>query len=510
MAAKLEIEVKYQVPADFVLPELAGLPGVARLGTVVEHRLDATYFDTERLRLARHRITLRRRAGGADAGWHLKRPSGADRTEAQAPLTASRQRPPTTIINEVRALIRAEPLRPVARIRTRRRERPLHDAGGAILALLADDDVDSESMIGRRVRRHWRELELELVDGDRALLATVDEALREAGARPADAGSKLAQALADDHLPTDEGGADQDGADRGGAARGGAARGGAAARALGGYLAAQRDAIIEHDPGARAGQARAVHRMRVATRRLRATLRTFGPLLAGDVDRLHDEVAWLTRALGAVRDCDVLSDRLHAAIEAEPAELIIGPVAVRIGVELGRQAATARAGLLAALDSDRYFALLDDLDALVAAEAPRVTRRRLRRLARKALRRADRKFAAATRTGVDEQLHDSRKAYKRARYAVELLRPVAGKRAKRLADAITDLQDTLGGHQDAVVAQRLLRDYAAAAHAAGENTFSYGLLHAREHQSGQDSLHEASGLRRRIGRRRSRGWLDRS
>jgi CHAD domain-containing protein len=505
MVGKLEIEIKYEVPADFSLPELTRLRGVAQVGAVRKHRLDATYFDTERLRLTGNGLTLRRRTGGGDAGWHLKRPSGADRTETQAPLTGARQGPPKSITDEVRALIRAEPLRPIAHIRTRRVELPLCGADGSVLALLADDQVDSEALIGQRARQQWRELEIELVDGDRALLKAVDEALRAAGARPASSSSKLAQSLATDYP------------DAGVTVPGR----GAAGRALGSYLAAQRDAIIEHDPGVRAGEPRAVHQMRVATRRLRATLRSYAPLLAGDGDRLHDELAWLTRALGAVRDCDVLQARLRDAIQAEPAQLLMGPVAARITDEFAAQAAEGRQQLIAVLDSDRYLALLDAVDAFIGAQAEQpVTRRRLRRRARKALRRADSRFELAERAGSnpagqldgapgkDELLHESRKAYKRARYAVELLRPLDGKRANRLADQVSELQDALGEHQDAVVAQQLLHDYGVRAQLAGESAFSYGLLHARQHQVGQEGLRPVPGLRRRIGRRKARGWLD--
>ncbi|MEO9197762.1 MAG: CYTH domain-containing protein, partial [Antricoccus sp.] len=66
-----EIERKYDVPAGTPLPDLADIEGV-QVGSPVEHLLEATYFDTVDLALARARITLRRRTGGDDAGWHLK------------------------------------------------------------------------------------------------------------------------------------------------------------------------------------------------------------------------------------------------------------------------------------------------------------------------------------------------------------------------------------------------------------------------------------------------------
>jgi CHAD domain-containing protein len=551
MAGKLEVERKYELPDDFTFPDLTGIGGVASVGEADDQQLDAVYYDTPRLHLARSRITLRRRTGGNDAGWHLKRPSGGERSELQLPApsnTAKRGAPPAEVTDQVRALTRGETLQPVARIRTHRVERPLRAADGSTVALVADDDVRTESLHGGRAAKHWRELEVELVDGSRDALDRLDAALRAAGARPAKSPSKLAQALGDDY-PTD------DDPPRGSDSSGGSA----GRRALAGYLRAQRDAIVEQDPQVRDGDAEAVHKMRVATRRLRSTLRSFAPLLPGDpegrLDRLHDEIKWLTGILGEVRDGDVMADRLARLVGAEPPELIIGPVAKRITQQLAARTAAARKALVSGLNSKRYTSLLTDLDRLVAeasgadGKADRTTdgkadpkaggkadptaggkadptaggkigKGRLLRRARKALSRADDRLAAATRTpeaphdGVpalpgqpsrDERLHEARKAYKRARYAVELVGPVAGKRADKLADKLTDLQDVLGAHQDAIVTGDLLREYGLAAHAAGENAFSYGLLHARQHEHGLNALRRLPKVRRKA--RRAAAWL---
>ncbi|GAA0726341.1 CYTH and CHAD domain-containing protein [Dactylosporangium roseum] len=529
MAGKLEVERKYELPADFALPALTGVGGVESVGEAEELRLDAVYYDTPGLRLARGRATLRRRSGGHDAGWHLKRPSGGERSELQVPGSEDRTEPPGEITGQVRALTRGEDLRPVARIRTHRVERPLRDAAGSTVALVADDTVTTESLFGSRPVRRWRELEVELVDGAREALDELDAALRAAGARPSASPSKLAQALGDDYpaAPAD--------------APAGAGDGGSAGRrALTDYLRAQRDAIVEHDPAVRDGDVEAVHKMRVGTRRLRSTLRSFASVLPADadLDRLHDEVKWLTGLLGAVRDRDVIGDHLAALVAAEPPELVLGPVADRIRERLAERRATAREELVAGLDSDRYTRLLTDIDALVdgatgggagaggritggagaggritggAGAGGRIGRSRLRRLARKALRRADRRLAAALRTPEppregappragqptrDERLHEARKAYKRARYAAELIEPFAGKPAGRLADRLTDLQDVLGAHQDSLVTGALLRDYAVRAHADGDNAFTYGLLHARQDEHGRQALSRLGKARR--------------
>src|SRR6266545_895721 len=265
MATTTEVERKYDVPADFTLPDLSRLPAVATVDPPAELKLDATYYDTPGLRLAAAHVTLRRRGGGHDAGWHLKRPADAgSRIETHAPLTAPGAGVPAELSEQIHELTGEEPLGPVAHVRTRRLERPLRAGDGTILAL---------------------------VDGGRELLDEVDAALREAGARPAAAASKLARALGE-RMP-------------------GAAPSDGDADVLAEYLGAQRDALRENEAGVRAGDAEAVHDMRVATRRLRSTLRTFRPLLPAErTEPLRGELRWLGERLGAVRDGDVMAARL--------------------------------------------------------------------------------------------------------------------------------------------------------------------------------------------------------
>ncbi len=495
--AKTEIEHKYDVPTDFALPDLTGVAGVATVGEPAEFQLDATYYDTKELGLARHQITLRRRSGGHDAGWHLKRKaenqqvSGA-RTEAQAPLT---REVPEEFAAQLRTVSRGAPLEAVARIRTRRLERPLRDPDGAVLALLADDVVASESPGEPAIVQNWRELEVELVDGTPAVLDRVDEALRAAGARPAGSPSKLARALAYRLAALQPSKTKE--------------------QTLIRYARQQRDAIVDNEAGVRVGDADAVHDMRVATRRLRSHLRTFRKLFdRSRTEPLRDELQWLGGVLGAVRDGDVMSERLGEAVAAEPAELVVGPVAEQIRHRLSVRTSEARKELIAALDSPRYTMLLDALDRLTAAAPPKPPKAgRLRRLARRAVRRADRRLDAAMDTAVETEgdernvrLHDARKAYKRARYAVEA---VGGKPGRRLAKRFSVLQDVLGAHQDAIVTGELLRDYGMRAHADGENAFTFGLLHGRQHEAGENALRGLAKARQQAGKRKVRRWLRR-
>src|SRR4051794_21217840 len=150
METATETERKYDVPAGFELPSLVG---AAEPET---HELDATYYDTPDLRLARNRRTLRRRTGGTDAGWHLKTPGdGASRTEHRLPLDGDGV--PDALQAEVRAIIGRSPLHRVAGLRPRRIETPLRDQDGRILALIAQDQVTAET---DGAEQRWQEVEV--------------------------------------------------------------------------------------------------------------------------------------------------------------------------------------------------------------------------------------------------------------------------------------------------------------------------------------------------------------
>jgi inorganic triphosphatase YgiF len=191
----LETERKYDADLDFVLPDLGSVPGVASVTGPEVYQLSATYFDTDDLRLAGHRVTLRRRTGGTDEGWHLKLPlRPGTRRELQVPLSEGTGTVPPRLEAMVAGSTGGEPLRPVAVLDTRRTVRRLTGPGGEVLAEVADDEVT-----GRRVDRddalRWREIEVELVSGQPALLDATDKLLRGAGARPSASSSKLGRVL---------------------------------------------------------------------------------------------------------------------------------------------------------------------------------------------------------------------------------------------------------------------------------------------------------------------------
>ncbi|TYP86498.1 CYTH domain-containing protein [Blastococcus xanthinilyticus] len=196
---QLEIERKFDVDPGFVPPALGGVPGVAAAGPPRVHDLEAVYHDTADLRLARGRVTLRRRTGGPDAGWHLKLPAGAARREVHLPLDRGTDVAPAELLELAAGLLEGAPTGPVVTLRTRRVVVELRDGAGRVLAEVADDTVTATlpptaSGVAPEVRS-WRELEVELVDGEEPLLAAVGEVLVAAGARPSPRASKLAFAL---------------------------------------------------------------------------------------------------------------------------------------------------------------------------------------------------------------------------------------------------------------------------------------------------------------------------
>lgn len=191
MSGHLEIERTYEVDDAFELPALTA---VGRVDGPEERLLDATYYDTPDLRLLAVKITFRRRTGGPDAGWHLKLPAGVDaRRELHAPLGDDI---PAELADVVRAQVGDVSLAPAARIATRRSVSTLMDAGGVASAELCDDRVTADVLLsGHESTQGWRELEVELLNGDRTVFDAVEAALFAAGARPAKVGSKLGHLL---------------------------------------------------------------------------------------------------------------------------------------------------------------------------------------------------------------------------------------------------------------------------------------------------------------------------
>lgn len=478
---KREIERKYEGPPagdDADLPDLTDVSGVSGVIDKGVAELDATYYDTPDQRLAAASITLRHRTGGSDAGWHLKLPvSEGVRDEVHAPLSDDL---PQSLKGLVRSRVRDAELVPLVRLRSTRDIRHLVDADGALLAEASLDRVRAERLSGGEGTAEWTEMEVELADdGDPAFLDKVEKKLRAAGLRRSTSPSKLARAVEEtggqkqhetivEQPPTTAG------------------------DHVLGYVRAQRDAIVELDPAVRLEVEDSVHQMRVATRRMRGTFRSYGSVLdRGVTDPIADELKWLAGELGVDRDQEVLTERLTAALDELPGALAVGPVRSRVETWSRDRRSGSRDRLMAVLDGKRYLDLLSGLDTFLA-EPP------LRKAAAhdpgKTLAKAVRKDLAKVSalveqaldlppgTDRDHAMHEARKKAKRTRYAAETAAPALGKPAESLVKSMKSLQNLLGEHQDSVMARDSLRELANQAYAAGESSFTYGVLYGREEQ----------------------------
>ncbi|WP_232248528.1 CYTH and CHAD domain-containing protein [Streptacidiphilus rugosus] len=480
--AHLERERKYEsdAPGTPHVPVGADqLPGVARAVAAPAERLDAVYHDTPDRRLLARRITLRRRTGGHDAGWHLKLPT-ADGARLELRLPLGDEGPgssatqncavPEELVTRVRAYVRDAPLAPVARLRTERRRTLLEDEGGRTLAELADDTVTAETLdpSGAVLTSvSWNEVEAELVEGDTDLLDALERQLLAAGLRRSGSGSKLARALGEP--PRQERST---------------LTPGSIGALLGALLRQQVDQLLALDAEVRGNAPDSVHQMRITARRLRSTLRVHERLLRlPAVAGLEEELRWLGHTLGAARDREVLGERLLAELAELPAEERPGPMRRRLGAWSRRGYAAAWRRAAKELDGPRYFALLDALDAVAdrpplrkRASRPATTEvpRLLTREQRRACGRVAHALALPPGHERDEAMHAARRASKRARYAGE------GAAQPRFAGAMKAVQALLGERQDALLAAEALPAIAAAATAAGESSFGYGVLYAHE------------------------------
>ncbi len=518
-----ETEIKYEAPPGSTVPRLGKLPSVAGAAGPEEQLLEAEYYDTSDMRLIRNGVTLRRRRGGSDPGWHLKLPAGGKtRREIRVPLGRGRQ-VPARLAGLVRGYTRGEALRPVARISTRRHILTLVDGTGTSLAEVAADDVSAQTLGEETVISRWAEVEVELTGGGPRLLRAADAQLRRDGLQPSARTAKLERAL---------GWTVQDGQADGGPARGRTGPNGQrpAANAQAGRRQAPASAgdvvlayLEEHaarlgslDPLVRADEPDSVHQMRVTTRRLRSTLQTFGEIIPrSGTEGILAELKWLGEVLGEARDAEVLAGRLTQNLRTIPPELVLGPAQARVQGHYAPIQAAARRNVLAALDSARYFALRDALDGLLgdpplSAEAARPARRVLPAAARRAYRRTGRRIRRAGHTppGRPRELafHEARKAAKRARYAGEAVSSAIGKDARRFTKQMKKIQSVLGDHQDAVVARDVDRDLGISAHLAGENAFTFGLLYEREDQRAARLRAKGQRTWKRIPRPRFSHW----
>lgn len=534
----IEVEAKFAVDDTIAVPDLTALTAVETAGETVHHSLSAIYYDTADLRLTRAKITLRRRTGGKDDGWHIKLPGASGRTELHAELTDP-STPPAELLDTVRAIIRREPLSPIAQVDNNRAETPLFDADGDQVAEFCDDHVTAWSLLPGGQQTSWREWEVELagelsetVEGA-ALLHEATSLLINRGARKSASSSKLATALGDSaaaapvppYMNTD--GLEED----------------SPAKAVVDSLRVQRDRLVEWDPKVRNDEWDSVHQMRVATRELRSLLETFEGILIGDqLTHIENELKELAALLGTARDAEVVEARFAGLLDSDTTGMIDDSATEHIRGDMRREYERAHRRILRTLDSERYLTLLDDIDALLAnpplasdspagetgssedaaaaegasasadaiadssennspgtdtdesRSAEEILYEHLERGYKKLVKRNKlaEKYYPDTSLPLhqrEEYVHDVRKAAKKLRYSANAAKD-SGLKAGKLSKACKELQEILGDYQDAVTSRDRIENLAEGARRRGEDTFAYGMLYQREMTRGDKALED--------------------
>jgi inorganic triphosphatase YgiF len=495
-----EFELKFSAPADFAAGALALQAGIQHVELPAQN-LVAVYYDTDDLRLARAGVTLRYRTGdGDDAGWTLKLPAQdkpALRDEVR--IENGKSGVPDEARRLVTAFARGSELLRVVKLRTRRRRWSLRETDGREVAELVDDRVSV--LDGRRVTQRFRELELEARAGDRAGLKPIEAALGEMGFAQSSQMPKAVRALGPKAAePSDipEGTS--------------VSPRSPVAEAVAAAIASAVHRLMVHDPYARLHDAEGIHQMRVSARRLRGHLRTFASVVEPTwADGLTSELRWLARALGVVRDLDVLLEKLR-----DEADVGAG-IAPMLHVLEERQT-SARRSLDKALGSDRYIALLERL--IQAAGAPSLTdaalepcRSALPRLVGDTWSLLVIAVIDLEEGATDDKYHQVRIQAKRARYAAEAAASCLGRRAgpdaQRFAQHVEEVQNVLGSRQDSVVFRQALLEEAARRAGDGQFNLAAGRLIGRQDQLIMECDARFREVWRAMNRKKNREWLNR-
>jgi CHAD domain-containing protein len=471
-----EVERKVRVDDAFDISPVLDQLGDYRARRGPTFSMLADYYDTDELTLFRWRMTLRRREGGLDQGWHLKIPvaggTAGDRDEVRLELS---DHVPARLGDIVSPLIGEKPLKAQVIVETLRTPASIVDSTGHMLAEVVDDRVTVR--LPGEPDSHFREIEVEATDADDpASLAcmhyVVDQFLAAGGALGTS--SKAASALGsrasgecdvpEPKLPSSHV---------------------MAVDVIRYAIGHGVRALMLADVDVRRDAPDAAHQMRVAARRLRSFLHTYSDFFDPQwCARISDELAWVASELGAIRDTEVLLERLldHAGSldEADAAR-----VSEFLTALVGQRLQSARSSALAALRSDRHQYLIEDL--IDAARNPSALplayadySESMQRLAASAwdhFRHAIRDLEIDSPAA---EWHHARILAKRARYAMDALAPLEGKSVKRLAHALAIATGLLGILHDAFVAQEALRSLASAPNTPGSVGLLLGRLFAYE------------------------------
>jgi CHAD domain-containing protein len=477
ISAHAEREIKLAVEPDFRLPQLPGTPLPRRL-------LTSTYYDTAAYDLAHARITLRHRIERGKRSWQLKIPLGDDRQEVE--VIGDQPEPPASLCRLLALHLGHQKLIPAVTLRVwrtgflvRHGRVPVAEVALDAVSVVKDD---------RSILR-FRELEIELRRGDEATLRTLERQIREAGAADHDGRPKFFRALS---LETPTPAPQPD-------------RKAPAVEHVKWALAQHVRWLLTHDPGTRLGtQIESLHQMRVATRRLRAVLRAARPILLTEwVTSLDQELDWLSERLGPARDLDVQIAYFveeSAGFDARDRALLEQLIS-----HLHSQRDAAQRLILSELTNARYLELIRRLQQ--AAQEPSVIESSLtvEQLAAQAFKKLRKAIRGLKISPSESALHTIRIKTKRARYAAELAQGSVGKPAVRFVKAARAVQGLLGIHQDAIQAERHVRQFLK--HSPGTHVgFLAGRMVERQHQRRRNVRRDMNRLFNTLLKRGKKAW----
>ena len=473
----VEHEIKLAVDDHFRLPELPGTPIPRRL-------LTSTYYDTSQYDLAHAGITLRHRVERGKQAWQLKLPLMKDRQEIE--MVDRRSIPPTTFRDLLFLHLGERQFMPVATLRVWRTGVRVRMDNASV----ADVALDHVSVVkDGTVLQRFRELEIEQVNGKDSTLPDLERQLRRAGAEDHDGRPKLFRALFLP-APTPEAPPPQDAA---------------VVDHVKWALARHVRWLLAHDPGVRLGrEPESLHQMRVATRQLRAVLRTARPLLVPEwADSLRDELRWLGQLLGPARDLDVQLAYFReesAALDARDRRPL-----TQFIVHLEAQRNNVQELLLNELKSERYLDLVRRLQQ--AAHDPTVAESTvtLPDLAKQEFTKLRNAIRQAGHAPNNVKIHETRIKTKRARYAAELAEPTVGKTATRFINKARVVQDVLGMHQDSIQAEAHIRAFLKQSTSA-RAAFVAGRMVERQRQRRERVREKMQRLFRGLLRRGEKAW----
>lgn len=476
LASTVERETKLTVDTAFRLPKLPGRPLAPRV-------FNSTYYDSLDHCLAHSQITLRYRVEGRLGLWQLKLPGFDGRREIE--LRGESGVVPTVFLDALIVHLEGKQLTPVAMLRTRRTGVRVAFGGG----MEADVVLDSVSVMMReKIVQRFHELEIEWHTCDNRCVDRLVHDLCRAGARPHDGRPKLFRALSTSYGPAAA-----------------PPRNAPVRQHLQHYLTSQVDNLRCHDPGTRlGGEPEDLHQMRVATRKLRSILRSAHRMVDPKwADPLVGGLTWLGKLFGFVRDMDVQvayfqEEAAHLSVrDRKPLERFI----LYLQVERDK----AHQMLADEMKSARYVSFLHKLHESTRDPVTIARRGSLKKIAARQFGKLSKEIRALPRVPSNVDLHRVRIKAKRARYAAELAELSMGKSAGRFAKAAKKFQDVLGRHQDAVVAERHVRELVEKIQ--GERAaFTGGLLVARAHREREEARDEFRTAWRRLKKRGKKAW----